>query len=199
MESTTQRGGISRSVRSIALPSCAAAAEALNIPRIELKSDSRMENIVFAAPTSMAPTAIGRTTLYQTVYAAMPGSLVPMRRGRSGSKNSSRGIKIHHAINPAGDIDRSQLRSDNVADADQRRGEARRGPRDSAQVRHIADGLLLIIEVLDHGFWKREKSFVVFAEELDALVRFQNLDQSAKTQGAEDVAGRFGGRSFTGL
>ena len=54
-----------RSVRSSALPSCAAAAETVKIPRNELTSDSRIENIVLAAPTSMVPTAMGRTTLYQ--------------------------------------------------------------------------------------------------------------------------------------
>ena len=59
-----------------------------------------MENMVLAAPTSMVPTAIGRTTLYQTENAAVAGSVVPMRRGKSGSKNNSSGISIHQAITP---------------------------------------------------------------------------------------------------
>src|SRR5260370_37526392 len=70
------------------------------MPRTELHSDSRIENMVLAAPTNMVPTAIGRTMLYQTVYAAIPESLVPRRRGRSGSKNNSSGIKIHQATTP---------------------------------------------------------------------------------------------------
>src|ERR1700722_9466112 len=97
---TTQRGGMSRSVGSMSLASWAAAVEAVKIPRSELHKDSRIENMVLAAPTSMVPTAMGRTTLNQTELAATAGSLVPMRRGRSGSKNSSSGIRIHHAMMP---------------------------------------------------------------------------------------------------
>src|SRR6202051_3445677 len=91
---TTQRGGMSRSVRSIAWASWAAAADAVKIPRSDVHNDSRIENMVLAAPTSIVPTAMGRTTLNQTELAATAGSLEPMRRGRSGSKNSSRGISI---------------------------------------------------------------------------------------------------------
>src|SRR5580704_11801563 len=97
---TTQRGGMSCSVGSIVLASWVAAAEALKMPRSEVHSDSRMENMVLAAPTSMVPTAMGRTTLNQTELAATAGSLVPMRRGRSGSKNSSSGMRIHQAMMP---------------------------------------------------------------------------------------------------
>src|ERR1700722_4949547 len=97
---TTQRGGISRSVGSIVWASWAAAVDAVNIPRSELHNDSRIENMVLAAPTSMVPTAMGRTTLNQTVLAATAGSLVPMRRGRSGSKNISSGMSIHQAMMP---------------------------------------------------------------------------------------------------
>ena len=60
---------------SIVLASWAAAADAVKIPRSELHSDSRMENMVLAAPTSMVPTAMGRTTLNQTELAATAGSL----------------------------------------------------------------------------------------------------------------------------
>src|SRR6202789_4564030 len=97
---TTHRGGISRSVGSSVLASWAAAAEAVKIPRSDLHSDSRMENMVLAAPTSMVPTAMGRTTLNQTEFAATAGSLLPMRLGKSGSKNSSSGIRIHQAMMP---------------------------------------------------------------------------------------------------
>src|ERR1700733_8144940 len=100
VQMTTQRGGMSRSVGSMVSASCVAAAEALKIPRSELHNDSRMENIVLAAPTSMVPTAMGRTTLNQTELAATAGSLVPMRRGRSGSKNSNSGMRIHQAMMP---------------------------------------------------------------------------------------------------
>src|ERR1700677_4337928 len=100
VQSMTQRGGMSRSVGSIDLASWAAAVEALKIPRSELHNDSRIENMVLAAPTSMVPTAMGRTTLNQTEFAATAGSLEPMRRGRSGSKNSSSGMRIHQAIMP---------------------------------------------------------------------------------------------------
>src|SRR5271165_2063791 len=97
---TTHRGGMSCSVGSIALASWAAAAEALKMPRSEVQSDSRMEYMVLAAPTNMVPTAMGRTTLNQMELAATAGSLVPMRRGKSGSKNSSSGIRIHQAMIP---------------------------------------------------------------------------------------------------
>src|SRR5580698_6873352 len=97
---TTQRGGMSRSVGSSVLASWAAAEEAVKIPRRELHKDSRMENMVLAAPTSMVPTATGRTTLNQTELAATAGSFDPMRRGRSGSKNSRSGMRIHQAMMP---------------------------------------------------------------------------------------------------
>src|SRR3984885_12869061 len=100
VHSTTQRGGMSRSVGSSVLASWAAAVDAVKIPRSELHSDSRMENMVLAAPTSMVPTAMGRTTLNQTELAATAGSFVPMRLGRSGSKNSSSGISIHQGMMP---------------------------------------------------------------------------------------------------
>ncbi len=35
-------------------------------PTSDCASDFRMQNIVFAAATSIVPTAIGRTTLYQS-------------------------------------------------------------------------------------------------------------------------------------
>ncbi len=47
-----------------------------------------------------------------------------MRRGRSGSKNSSSGMKIHHARS-AGEIHGRESRADDVADADQRGRERR--------------------------------------------------------------------------
>src|SRR5580704_19714337 len=100
VESTTHLGGMSCSLGSSVFSSCVAAADAVKIPRSEVHSDSRMEYMVLAAPTSMVPTAIGRTTLNQTVLAATAGSLVPMRRGRSGSKNNSSGIRIHQAMMP---------------------------------------------------------------------------------------------------
>ncbi len=71
-----------------------------NAPRTESISDLRIENIVFAAPTSIAPIAMGRTMLYQTVNDANSGGALPMRVARSGSKNSSSGMMIHHAKIP---------------------------------------------------------------------------------------------------
>ncbi len=75
IESTTQRGGMSRSVRSRCCASCDARVEAANAPRSEAANDERIENIVLAAPTSIVPTAIGRTMLNQSVYDASAGSL----------------------------------------------------------------------------------------------------------------------------
>jgi hypothetical protein len=60
-------------------PSCDARAEAVNAPRNELTNELRMDHIVFAAPTSIVPTAMGRTTLNHSVYAASDGSVDPIR------------------------------------------------------------------------------------------------------------------------
>ena len=61
-----------------------------------------MEKSVWQAPTSMVPTAMGRTMLYQTVkeMTSQEAPATPSRCGRSGSKNSSSGIMTHQAMMP---------------------------------------------------------------------------------------------------
>ena len=39
----------------------------MNAPRSDSTSEDRMENSVFTAATNIIPTAMGRTTLYQSV------------------------------------------------------------------------------------------------------------------------------------
>ena len=95
--------GMSRSVRSMCRPSCAALADAPSAPAMDSTMEPRIENSVLHAPTSMVPTAMGRTTLYQTEYetTSQPAPCpTPRRCGRSGSKNSSSGMRTHHASTP---------------------------------------------------------------------------------------------------
>jgi len=58
--------GMSRSVRSTG-PAAAPWPEARKAPRTLSAMEWRMENMVLAAPTSIMPTAIGRTMLNQMV------------------------------------------------------------------------------------------------------------------------------------
>ena len=76
--STTPRAGRSFSVRS-----GSAALPRWKAPRNAWASDARMRHSVQAAPTSIAPTAIGRIWLYQMVKTSSPSGGAPGRRPRA--------------------------------------------------------------------------------------------------------------------
>src|ERR1700690_1912807 len=102
MPMRTHFGAMSFSVRSMAAPSCAASVDATNAPLSDWMIEERMENSVWQGPTSIVPTAMGRTMLYQTVkeMTSQEDPATPNRRGRSGSKKSSSGMMTHQAMMP---------------------------------------------------------------------------------------------------
>src|SRR5437868_8074988 len=68
-----------------------------------------------------------------------------------------------------------------------------------AVMRNISDGLLLEIEVPHQRFRERQEAFRILTKDLSAFVGFENLDQRAESQGAEDVARRMAGLDIAGL
>ena len=129
----------------------------------------------------------------------MEGSLVPMRRGRSGSKNSSSGIRIHQATMPPATLMEASC-GPMMYPIPIRAGE-RLGVDHGIPPKWVTlpMGCFSIIEVLDDGFRKRQKTFRVFAKNLQAVLGLQNLDQAAETHRSEDVARGSGGAGFAGL
>ena len=83
----------------------------------------------------------------------------------------------------ARDVDGGELGSDDVADADERGRKAGRGPRNAAEMRDVADGLLFEVEVLDDGARESEKAFDVFAEDLRAFFVGEDLDERRRIPG----------------
>src|SRR5581483_1305652 len=69
----------------------------------------------------------------------------------------------------ARDVDGSKLRADDVPDSDEGGRKAGRGPRNAAEMRDVADGLLFEIEMLDYGTRESQKTFGVFMENLRAF------------------------------
>src|SRR5579862_2092169 len=84
------------------------------------------------------------------------------------------------------------MRADDVAYSDQSRRQRRRGPRHAALVRDVADGRAIEIEMMYHRLWKSKKAVHVFAEDLQALVVGQNLNQAAEGHGPENEPRRVG-------
>ena len=66
-------------------------------------------------------------------------------------------------------------------------------------MRYVADGLLVEVEMFYYRLRERQKAFHVLLENLDSLIGFQNLNQSAESHRAENIAGRFAGVRFAGL
>ena len=66
-------------------------------------------------------------------------------------------------------------------------------------MRYVADGLFLVVEMLNHRLRKCQKAFRVFAENLHTLVRLQNLDQAAKGHRSENVARSLARSGLTGF
>ena len=155
--------------------------------------EPRIENSVLHAPTSMVPTAMGRTMLYQTEYettsqpAFCPRAQAVRQVGIEEQQQRNQHPPRQYA---ARCVDRRKLRPDDVADADQRGRKVGRGPVDASGVDHVADGFLFEIEMVHHGFRKGEKPFDVLAEDLQALVGLQDLQQPGEAHGAEHVFGR---------
>ena len=195
----TMREGMSRSVRSTARPSWLAAWEALNAPRRERISDDRMDHIVFAADNQ------------HRSHRDRAHHVVPQRIGHHPR------LRIAHALRKIGveehqdrdkdppgedasrDVDGRKFRPDDVANADQRGREAGCRPGDAAGVCHGADGLLLIIEMIDDGTGECEESFAEFAKNLQTFIALENLDEPAEAHRAKNIAGRAGIFSLPGL
>ncbi len=100
---------------------------------------------------------------------------------------------------PPATLMRGKLRPDDIADADERGRQAGRRPRNAAEMRHVADGFLFEVEMLDDGARESEKAFDIFAEDLRAFVVGENFDEPAESQRAKNVARSFAGRGFAGL
>src|ERR1022692_4791600 len=128
-----------------------------------------------------------------SVYASPAASRRPAQDSRSGWSRFSFPVGLFHPLQHAG-LSRRTLSPgtppDDVADADQRRRKARCGPVDAAGVDHVANGLLVDVEVVYHRPGKCQKALGVIAEDLQALVRRENLQQAGECHGAEDKFGR---------
>src|SRR6266511_2469174 len=53
---------------------------------------------------------------------------------------------------------------------------------------YVTDWLALKVEVMHHGLRESDEAFAEFTKDPQALVAFQNLDQSGETHRAKDVA-----------
>ncbi len=100
-----------------------------------------MRNRVKVAPTSMPPTAIGRTMEYQiaNAAAAQPSSPAPpgMETGELRShKKDQEGNKQAPGEHAAGEVQCAETRSDDVADAEVCGADCRRRKRRHAAGRH---------------------------------------------------------------